>query len=443
MRKWGVILLASFWVFMLSVPVFAFESIFGGEWNTRAYLQKDFTGDDSGALDLQMVDTQTRLFYTAKFSEDFKFINKFEMDAIWGGNDDKTDYGDIGADGVVVEVKNSYLDFNLGDVNTKLGVQNMKIARGFMFSDDAAAALVTYKVNKQLEIPFYWIKAREGYSSNVGPMSHKNDYDVDIYGIYPRIKMDALTVRPMFFWATSNDASWFGNTSSSGMRNFGAADFEDFNVYYLGADVDFKVGSSLLWFTGLYEFGTIESLSGGEDYDLGGYLVALGAKTNVSDMVDIHGQAFYAAGDDDAGDTDIDAWVAPIGKGATYKWAEIMGRGKILDNQWSNGSSGDEPSNILAVNLGTTVTPVEKLALTADIWWAQLAEDNGNGDKDLGTEIDLWANYKIMDNLYLDVLASYLFAGAATTDWDYSNNVPRDAKEKNPYEIGTQLSIAF
>jgi len=41
------------------------------------------------------------------------------------------------------------------------------------------------------------------------------------------------------------------------------------------------------------------------------------------------------------------------------------------------------------------------------------------------------------------VLASYLFAGAATTDWDYSNNVPRDAKEKNPYEIGTQLSIAF
>jgi hypothetical protein len=428
---------------MLSVPLYAFENIFGGYWNTRAYVQKNFTGDDSADLDLQMVDTQTRIFYTAKFSDNFQFVNKFELDAIWGGNEDKTDYGDIGADGVVVEVKNSYADFTLGKVNSKIGVQNMKISRGFMFSDDAAAALVTYMPSKTLEIPFYWIKAREGYSSNTGTMNHKNEYDVDIYGIYPKIKMNSLTVRPILFWATSDDASWFANTSSSGWRNLGASDFEEFNAYYTGADVDLKVGAANVWFTGIYDFGTIESLSGGEDYDLGGYLLAVGAGAAVSDTVEVHGQTFYAAGDDDPDDNDITAWMAPIGRGVTYKWSEVMGRGKILDNQWSNGSSGDEPTNILAVNLGTTVSPVEKLSLTADLWWAQLAEDNGNGDKDLGTEIDLWANYKIMDNLSLDVLASYLFAGAATTDWDYSDNVPRDAKEKNPFEIGTQLEISF
>jgi len=428
---------------MLSVPVFAFESIFGGAWNTRAYLQKDFTGDDSANLDLQMVDTRTRLFYTAKFSDDFKFVNQFELNAIWGGDEDKADYGDIGADGVSVEVKNSYADFTLGSVNSKIGVQNMKIARGFMFSDDAAAALITYKVNKDLEIPFYWIKAREGYSSNTGTMNHKNEYDVDIYGIYPKIKMDSLTLRPVLFWASSRDASWFANTSSSGWRNQGAADFEEFDAYYAGADIDLKAGPVSLWFTGLYDFGTINSLSDGEDYDLSGYLLAFGAKTDVNDSVELHGQTFYAAGDDNSGDSDIEAWMAPIGRGVTYKWAEIMGRGKILDNNWSNGSSGDEPTNILAVNLGTTIKPVKKLSVTADLWWAQLAEDNGNGDKDLGTEIDLWANYKLMDNLSLDVLASYLFAGAATTDWDYSGNAPRDAKEKNPFEIGTQLEISF
>ena len=441
MKKARLTLFALLLVFMFAVPAFAIENIFGGYWNTRAYIQKDFTGDDTEGKNLQMVDTQTRIFYTAKFSDSFQFINKFELDAIWGGNDDKSDYGDIGADGVVVEVKNSYVDFTLSKVNTKLGVQNMKINRGFMFSDDAAAAIVTYLASKELEIPFYWIKAREGYSSNDGPMSHKNDYDVDIFGIYPKIKSGPVTVRPSLFWATSKDASWFGDTSSSGWRSMGAADFEKFNTYYVGADVDVKVGPATLWFTGLYDFGTIESLSGGEDYDVSGYLVAVGGKTDVNN-INVHGQAFYAAGDDNADDTDIEAWMAPIGRGVTYKWSEIMGRGPIFDNDWSNGSSGDEPTNILAANIGVTVKPVEKLSLTADLWWAQLAEDNPAGDRDLGTEINLMANYKILDNLSLDVLAAYLIAGDATTKWNYGDDEAMDG-DKNPMEFGTQLEISF
>ncbi len=441
MKRLYVLLLTLFLVFVFSVPVFAFENIFGGYWNTRAYTQRDFTGDDSEDMDIQMVDTQTRIFYTAKFSDDFKFINKFEMDAIWGGNAAKSDYGDIGADGVNVEIKNSYADFTIDSFNYKLGVQNMKINRGFLFSDDFAGAVITYNVNKDIEIPFFWIKAREGYSSNVGNNTHRNSYDVDIYGIYPKVKLGSVTLRPTLAWATSKDASWFGDTSNSGWRNQGAADFDKFNTYYLGADVDVKVGPASVWFTGLYDFGTIESLAGGEDYDAKGYLLALGAKADVND-VNLHGQTFYAAGDDDTADRDIEAYLTPIGKGMTYKWAEIMGRGPIFDNDWSNGSPGDEPTNILAVNMGVTVKPVKKLAVTADLWWAQLAEDNPNGDKDLGTEINLLANYKILDNLSLDVLAAYLFAGKATTDWNYADGLVKDG-DKNPIEIGTQLEISF
>ncbi len=434
MKRLYVSLLTLFLVFVLAVPVFALENIFGGYWRTRAYTQRDFTGDDSEALDLQQADTRTRLFYTAKFSDNFKFVNQFEMDAVFGGP--KAGYGDIGADGVSVEIKNSYVDFSLAPVNLKLGVQNYKINRGFLFSDDFAGAVVTYNVNKDIEVPFFWIKATEGYSSNPGSTADRNNYDVDIYGIYPKVKLGSVTVRPTLMWATSKDASYYANSLSE-WKDQGGADFEKFNMYYLGADVDAKVGPATVWFTGIYEFGTIESLAGGEDYDASGYLLALGAKADVNN-INLHGQTFYATGDDNAADSDIDGFMAPIGRGQSYRWAEIMGVGPIFDNDASNGSSGDEPTNILAANMGVTVKPMEKLALTADLWWAQLAEDNPNGDKDLGTEIDFLANYKILDNLTLDVVAAYLFAGDATTKWNYADGVAKDGNE-NPMEIGTQL----
>lgn len=441
MRKWCGILSAMVLTLAFSVPVFAVEHIFGGSWNTRAYTQRGFSGDESERLDLQMVDTQTRIFYTARFSDNFQFVNKFEMDAIWGGNEDREDYGDLGADGVNVEIKNSYVDFTFAPVNYKLGVQNIKINRGFLFSDDFAGAVVTYAVNEDVDLPFFWIKAREGYSIDGGNDTHKNSYDVDIYGIYPKIKLGSVTLRPTLALATSKDASGFADEKNSIWRTVGGADFDAFNVYYLGADIDLKVGPGSVWFTGIYDFGTIESLSGGEDYDLSGYLVALGGKAAL-DGIALHGETFYASGDDDSADRDIEGYMGPIDRGMTYKWAEIMGRGKIFDNDWSNGSSGDEPTNIVAANLGATIKPVKKLAVTADLWWAQLAEDNPAGDKDLGTEIDLLVNYKLLDNVSIDVLAAYLFAGDATTKWNYASGEAKDGDE-NPIEIGTQIEIGF
>ncbi|CAN2040414.1 hypothetical protein GMMP15_1710001 [Candidatus Magnetomoraceae bacterium gMMP-15] len=83
---------------------------------------------------------------------------------------------------------------------------------------------------------------------------------------------------------------------------------------------------------------------------------------------------------------------------------------------------------------------MEKLTITGDVWYAVLAEEipkgeAGEGEDELGIEIDLKITYELVEGLNLDVVGAYLFAGDATT-----LNNPDDA---NPYELGTCLSLSF
>jgi hypothetical protein len=123
-----------------------------------------------------------------------------------------------------------------------------------------------------------------------------------------------------------------------------------------------------------------------------------------------------------------------------YARAEIMGQG-AYDNMSggfsdkSTGTPGIIISNILSSNLGVTVKPMDKLSITADLWYATLAEDNGFGEDKLGTEVDLKVTYQLAEGLTLDVIGAYLFAGDATST-DGKN-------DKDPMEFGTRLSLSF
>ena len=120
MKKLLVFGLAALLVIAFCVPASALENVFGGYWRVRGYKMKDFLGNSDGDLDATQTSTRTRLYYTAILNDNLKLVNKFEMDARFG---EQGGYGDFGADGVNVEVKNSYADFNTGPLNWKLGVQ--------------------------------------------------------------------------------------------------------------------------------------------------------------------------------------------------------------------------------------------------------------------------------------------------------------------------------
>lgn len=369
----------------------AVENQFGGYWRTRIWIEDNFDGQDSATHD--KADNRTRLYYTAKFSDDFKFVNKFEFNTTWGDNIG----GDVGADGMGIwRIKNSYADFNVGPMlNAKLGIQSVTVARGFIFDDDFSGAIVTGKFGN-VTVPLVYIRVDD--EDNDGAAAASTDVDQDIFAALGVIKLsDAMKVTPYFVYHTMNTV-------------------EDTDNWYVGADADMKFGAVSVWGTFIYNGGTIN------DVDNQGFLGAVGADAGL-----VHGQFFYATGDDSPADNDNDAFVSA--PGSSYYWSEIMGLG-VFDDRASNGSNADNITNVMAGNVGVTFKPMDKLTLTGDVWYASLAEENENGDDELGLEFDAKVAYKIYDNLTAEYIFAYLVSGDATGDEDV-------------IESGVRVSLSF
>jgi len=373
----------------------AVESQFGGYWRTRAFFQDNFTQPDSA---YNRTDNRTRLYYTAKFNDNFKFVNKFEFNSNWGD----TVGGDIGADGNTFVVKNSYADFTLGMVNTKVGIMGAVISRGFIMDNDFSGAVVTGDFGA-VKVPVVYVSGAQDDVNNdtyvidstgATVLSSGATTDTHVLSVMPKIAInDNISVTPHVTYLTETKV--------------------ETDLYWLGVDVDAKFDAVSAWGTFIYEGGQIA------DVDKNAWLVAAGADAGI-----VHGQAFYASGDDDGTGEQTFTAASP-----SYYWSEIMGLG-VFDNTASANAPGDAISNVWAANVGVTVKPVDKLTVNFDVWYAALAEDNAAGDDELGLEFDGKLTYALMDNLNADVVFAYLVAGDATG--------PEDVMEG-----GVRLSLSF
>ncbi len=397
----------------------AVENQFGGYWRTRFTFEDNFRGPitDRFANDVASrtyVDQRTRLYYTAKFSDDFKFVNKFEFNSGWGD----LNGGDLGADGKNNwRIKNSYADFNMGKmINAKVGIQGGAIARGFILDDDFAGAVVTPTFGN-VTMPIIWAnisnEETQSWDNSVVP-----DFKQNLFAVMAAIKInDGMKITPYVVYHSITD----------GNDPLDKTQIEDSDNYYLGVDADLKFGAVGVWGTGIFNGGDIDG------QDTTAFLAAAGVDAGL-----VHGQAFYATGDEDATDGDNDAFISAPGLGANYKspgigssyyWSEIMGLG-VFDNAPSNGSPGDDITNIWAANVGVTIKPMDKLKVDADVWYAALVEDNAAGDTELGLEFDGKVGYKVYDNLTAEAIFAYLISGDATGDEDV-------------IEGGVRLSLSF
>ncbi len=371
----------------------AVESQFGGYWRNRIFVQDNFTFDDTGSNDVSSyyrADNRTRLYYTAKFSDDFKFVNKFEFNSVWGD----AVGGDVGADGNIWVVKNSYADFNVGKmVNAKFGIQGGKIARGFILDDDFSGATVTGKFGN-ITVPLVYASVR---SEDAGGRLLADRVDEDMWAALATIKItDGMSVTPYVVLTTISG--------------------QETDNYYIGVDADMKFGAIGVWGTGIYNGGTVD------DVDNVAFLAAAGVDAGL-----VHGQAFYSTGDDGDDVTENNAFVqAP---GSSYYWSEIMGLG-VFDNRANAAAPGDNITNVWAANAGVTIKPMDKLTVDADVWYAALVEDNADGDTELGLEFDGKVGYKVYDNLTAEAIFAYLISGDATGDEDV-------------IEGGVRLSLSF
>lgn len=403
MKKLGIFALAALLVVAFTVPASALENVFGGYWRTRLYDQSDFSGDSLGTDDVTQVDTRTRLYYTAILNDNLKLVNKFEMNATWGGQDTtvatpaiaNTSYGDVGADGVGVKIKNTYADFNVGPMNFKMGVQAGYFAHGIYYDDDHSGLTTTYAADN-MAISLYWIKVSEG-----GTGLNANDADSDV-----------LVLRPSFTVGDMKIVPWL---------SYEYQDSTDLAAYNLGLELDAKFGDIGVWFNGIMQGGDQSATLDRAGYCLsGGVNAAFGG-------VGIHANAFYGSGDDNAADTDNDQFTS-----LSEYWvsSEVMGYG-ITDNQAVSPGT----ANKMAFQVGASFSPVEKLTLGADVWFWYLAEDTALGNDDLGTEIDIKATYMLVDGLKLEVVYGFVSAGDALNE--------TAGADEDPQELAARFSLSF
>lgn len=455
MKKLSVLLVAAIMVLALTMPAAAFENEFGGYWRTRFITDVGFSGEDRyNKQDVNLTDTRTRLFYTAKFSENLKFVNKFEFNATWGQN--KT-YGQLGADSTsdsnYFRLKNSYVDFKLAQQRFTVGVQDFLLGRGYLLNDDAAGIKAIFKVNDAIYLPLIYAKLYEGGSgrvpANVAGAKSASDYDLSAYVFYPTIYLNKEnTLKPHVAYLTTENIS-LAQAKNTSLNTVPGATKVD--LWTAGLEYDGKIGIFDLGATGIFQFGDwtvpAAAYNGHDKLNNKGYLFDLFGGVNLG-PANIHLKGIYAsgnkAGEDPATSGDIKAFIAPGAKdniGASYYWAEIMGDG-IIDNQTPIGAPGDKISNVIIGNFGASYKLLQDLKFSADVWYAKTAEDvylpTINDKKDgLGTELDLVLSYTIVDNLKIDLVGAYLWAGDVITKAvDKSGNT-------NPYELAAQLSLAF
>ena len=420
MKKFAVLALAALLVGAFTLPAAAeVEHVFGGYWRTRAFFQNNFQGVKDAdpnhvPENVTIVDTRTRLYYTAELNENLALINKFEFDSTWGGEG-----GRIGTDDIGVEIKNTYAEITRDGLTARVGLQGLVFQRGFLFDDDAAGILLMQATDKILWIGA-WVKFFEGDEA-----FHD---DVDVFGIAPVITInEQMSLQPYLVYANSGDANAY-------LTDLGApvGTTAELGVYYIGVDFDHKTDAFAWWFTGIYEGGTIKTpLVPAPDTDVKAWLAAVGGNWNFG-TGDIHAQIFSATGQG-ATATDLEAF--SVFEGQSWYWSEIMGLG-TFDNQASAGSPGNGISNILAAGAGVTFKPMDKMSLMLDIWYAKLNEavlnTAGVLADDLGTEVDAKLSYSVIEGLNVDLILAWLSAGKATGDGT-----------EDPIEGGIQMSLSF
>jgi hypothetical protein len=319
-----------------------------------------------------------------------------------------------------------------------VGVQPYALFREFYISDDASGIIARWKVLDNFVLAGSWLKNFEG-----GPGGGNNE-DIDAYTLSGAFWFsENISIKPSLSYARSSELNTVAGlgllANVPGTANT-VPPWGEIELYTYGFDFDASFDNFGIWATLVGQNGSAEQNTPGiSDLDLKGWLAAIGGNVSLG-MFDVHGEFIYTPGDDRPLDSDIDTFFCPNG---SYYWSEIMGFG-IFDNSNPVNTPGDKIQNVMAVNLGTSIKPMDKLKVAVDLWYAKLDEDiifinpvTGlpSGEDELGTELDVVVTYQLVEGLNLDLVGAYLWAGDAVS-LNGNNN-------EDPYEFGARLSLSF
>ena len=437
------ILLALLAVLICAAPTlavdFAFHGDFSNEFRLYSNQSKFFTGDFGASTSRTAAiadDTTSDSFASFKYrlwtevaTDDgaVKGVFAVEIGGVHYGDNSRG--GGFSGDGVNVETRWAYTDFALAGGRVKIGLQPVSINK-FFWTETATG--VNYKIGN---FEAAWYRGYEVYNTT----ADSNDFK-DLDALYVRYTVKpASDVKVGLFgvWETSDgnttsDAGYTDPTSNYAKKLTGY----DLDLYTLGVDGGMTAGNLFVNWDLIYQTGDLA-----EEYDFGGYFahVDVGAKIGKGKLT---GTFWYASGDDDSSDGDLDAFIATDVDTNGSESSVVLFEGYTSDNYFSAVPYVQDKGLIL-FRVGYDHSLSDKLKVGAAALYLMTAEDveyETYSDNTIGFEIDAYASYKMYENLELAIQAGYLAADDAMDYYESDNDGNAD---EDLYVINSKIRYKF
>lgn len=480
----------------VAMPAMAFDNEFHGTSRLRYFLSNYENGVGGNPLatsatglvgqptgsntdNLKMnnyFEQRTRIFYTAKASDDLKLVTGFEIDSVFG---DKAQGATTGAaspagtgrgqggalesDTVNLETKWVYLDFKIPStpVSVRAGIQPVKDQLKGIFLDADVAGIMT--------------STKAGAATvNLG---YLRGYDQSYFGTSRARGMDNLdigVVEAKFALSKNANlgAAYYLYNDARGLVVNGTTT-NDVMIHTLGLTGDAKLGALSLSGFVAYQGGILKLVNNGSAY-LNALAYNVAAKAAVGPGTLKTALLFTSGNAENTGrhltgwvgtsQSQNNAWAANTGT-STYNESGMMllnrnaaaGTGTTDVAIIYNPGNGTNPANMQGAYLYTlgydaAITP--KFYTNANLGMAWAAHSNGlkavdkktgfkNATNYMGTEINVEAGYKMYDNLTASLQAAYVMLGGYYEGSSTYGTASATKDPENPYTVRTSLIYNF
>jgi hypothetical protein len=472
MRNVWVKLVLGVLVVAMAVPAAAIEVKYGGLYYMRFQSNNNVTdGTDDLDDNQNYFDQRMRWYMNFIASENLQLVTGFEVDTLWGDSRGSSYKGQTAnaisgpkvltghRDTVGIEVKHAYLDFKIpaGQVplQAKVGLQPLAFMTGWVVDEDFTAAT--------FETAYEPVKISLGYIAEVNNDVTSSSENVDDWFLALEYAEGPIKASLLgFFQDGHNQRDALSNPVNGPIAPFFVDPANSYTLFDLGLNLGYKQEAFDVTLNYVQNLGSYDDPTTGDSVDLTGFMVEAFGNVYVSDLTFTLG-GFVTSGDTTdrrtgALDTGGSNSMFQYPVGGSHYWAEIMGLGTLDTTINSSGSAfagdqillkgnytaADYPSNLWTVNAGASYQVLEETKLTANYYYIGTYKEVAAGGlrankklkmaSDIGHEIDLYVDQRIVDALHLRLVGAYLFAGDA-----YSISVDDD----DAYELGAVLQWSF
>jgi hypothetical protein len=386
---------------------------------------------------------RARLQYIAKASDDLKLVTHFELDTRFGGITDgkystTNDGGTIDSDGISLETKHVYLDFNLGkNFNVKTGIMPYKdTLKGIFIDADVPAILTTTKLGS--------------YTMGVG-FSRFSEVEQNGGFVSTRLGDKA---KDLFIF---DNTFAFGKDTKATFSYYLLADYQTAEkaalINTLGLGGETKIGPvSLSGFAAMQAGHTKQGTVPQRSTYAHGWAANAAAKAAVGPGTAKAAFLFVSGNNNTAPDQQNRGW-ANTGV-QSYNESGLM----ILVRNTANSPTSTDRylrrviTNVAVASMGYDANITDKVYANGNIGmaWAPASvsatlNPNKNGGDLMGTEFNLEAGYKVNSNLTLRAQAAYAILGGYydKATYDSSPSGVSAATPSDPYTMRLLASFKF